>query len=279
MVRYGNIVDNIAIKAIVIDHEENVYVIQETKSVFKVNPDQGIELWDDTTLTVIEGAVLHPDGNRMVMFARDSLLTQMDLSGGPATRWASVFTIADKETLTVRITTGDFDNQNNFYGGGSGTGLYRVNEGDAGGTPLGLYDDDNILYIHVYNGYLYILVNLYGTNSPHDRAIWKHSINSGILGEAELVFDLADGQSGIATADVNTFAIMDNDNIFIGTDDGEAAILMFNPSDNSQDALYKNVIPSGCAMLRRGNDNYLYMILSSDENNLLRIDPGSLATQ
>jgi hypothetical protein len=280
MVRYGNIVDNVVIKAIVIDQEENVYVIQNTKKVFKINPNQELVFWDDTTLSVIEGAVLHPDGNRMIMFAKDSLLTQMDLSGSPATRWASVFTVADTETSTVKISTGDFDSQNNFYGGGSGTGLYRVTEGDAGGTPLGLYVDDNILYIHVDQGYLYILVDLHGTTSPHDRAIWRHSINSGTLGEAELVFDLAEGQSGIATANVKTFAIMANDNIFIGTVNGECAVLMFDPSDNSQDALYKNVIPSGCAMLRRGNGNYLYMILTSTgENNLLRIDPGTFATQ
>jgi hypothetical protein len=50
---------------------------------------------------------------------------------------------------------------------------------------------------------------------------------------------------------------------------------MFDPDKNSQDILYKGILPSSAQKLEWGNANYLYMVLGGNENTALRIDMGN----
>jgi hypothetical protein len=278
MVRYGNFVDNIVANALVVDSEENLYVIQSNNIVSKVTPDGVKQTLPDTALNVVTQAVIHPDGGRMIMMSNDSLITQMVLAGGPATEWASIWILEDSKRKKLSIKVGDFDDAGNLYAAGSKTGIYVVKEGEEGGTALGIYEEDNILFICEHQGYLYLLVNLSGSTSPHDLAIWKHPISSGSLGEADLVFDLAEAQGGFADATINTFEIIQNGKIFIGSNNA-APILIYDPEDNSQEILYKNIIPTQCARLVTGNTNYLYMVLNAaSEKNVIRLDIGNLGS-
>jgi hypothetical protein len=275
MDRYGNFRDNAILIELVVDGEENLYVIQGDKMCYKIAAD-GEKTEMDTTLRFVYGATLHPDGERLIIISNDSLITQMNINGGPATEWASVWKLVDTTRSNVLVRVGDFDSDENLYVAGSKTGLYVVTEGEEGGTALGIYEEDNIICIREYQGYLYLLVNLKGTTSAHDIAIWRHPITNGSLGPATLVFDQADAEGGVADATINTFEIIENGKIFIGSDNA-APILIYDPAENSQEILYKNIIPSQCKKLVSGNGNYLYMILSGSENNVLRLDIGTLA--
>jgi hypothetical protein len=276
MERYGNFVENAALSALAVDGEENLYVVQTNTLVFTIPPGGKKTAMDSTTMRIPYDITMHPDGERLIIISNDSLITQMNRNGGAETEWASVWILEDTTRKNVSIKAGDFDSDENLYVAGSGSGLFVVTEGEEGGTALGIYEEDNVICIREYQGYLYLLVNLVGNTSAHDIAIWRHPITNGSLGPATLVFDLADAEGGVAGATINTFEIIENGKIFIGSNNA-APILIYDPAEDSQEILYKNIIPTQCKKLVSGNDHYLYMILAGSENNVLRLDIGTLA--
>ena len=50
--------------------------------------------------------------------------------------------------------------------------------------------------------------------------------------------------------------------------------MAYNPVNGNQDILYKGILPSYASKLVWGANNYFYMVLTGDENDLVRIDMG-----
>jgi hypothetical protein len=279
MDRYGEFRDNNQLGAIAVDQDENMYAI-EISTVYKITPD-GEKIFIGQTEGNAYDARIGPS-EELVILMNSTVISQMDVATGEVTKWAEV---------AKRVRYGDFDAQGNFYTSGRKAGLYIVAQGDTVGESVtiagvtNVYLNDIIYYVRVYHDnhtgkeYIYLLVELSDPdeNNP-ELAIWRHEIldANGNLGERELVLDWSTTGEFAETNPIS-FAIHEDEDgvvIYVGTDHTDP-ILMFDPDKNSQNILYKGILPSSAQKLEWGNTNYLYMILGGDENNVLRIDMGN----
>ena len=82
----------------------------------------------------------------------------------------------------------DFDENGNFYCGGSGQNLYKVTT-NLSSSVAADYADISIRAVRVFNGFVYVGGNYSGTDSINPNiGIWKNQILSsdGELGEKEV---------------------------------------------------------------------------------------------
>ncbi len=279
MDRYGEFRDNNQLGAIAVDQDENMYAI-EISTVYKITPD-GEKIFIGQTEGNAYDARIGPSGE-LIILLNSNVISQMDVTTGELMKWAEV---------AKRVRYGDFDGQGNFYTSGRKAGLYIIAQGDTVGESVTIagvtdvYLNDIIYYVRVYHDnhtgkkYIYLLVELSDPdeNNP-EIAIWRHEIldANGNLSERELVLDWSTTGEFAETNPIS-FAIHEDEDvvvIYVGTDHTDP-ILMFDPDKNSQNILYKGILPSSAQKLEWGNANYLYMILGGDENNILRIDMGN----
>ena len=274
MERYGSFLDNAQLRALDVDADGNLYVIQVAPSIlYKIPPDGGEKEIVRETGGVAYDAKVGPDG-KLVVVMGSRIISQIDLLTADSTKFAEA-------PKTVRY--GDFDSYGNFYVvSNSRSDLYFVASGDTVATSPGLYNDgffDVEVFQDGVNEYVYLLVELRSPNAGEPGiAIWRHRIldANGTLGERELVLDWS--QTGeFAESNPATFAVAkDSDGtiIYVGTDHTDP-ILIFDPDKNSQDILYKGIIPTEAVhLVYDAVNHYIYMLLGGDEWNVLRIDMG-----
>ena len=267
MERFGSFVDNNEIAAIVVDADENVYAIQFIPLVvYKVTPDGEKNILNDMGGTPF-GAVMGPDGN-IILFLNNKQIFQMNTATGDSSVFAEV---------SKNMRCGDFDEYGNLYTAGQRSDLFVVPSGSNTGDAIGVYSRDTISWIRVFNGYVYLLVELRSPDADNpELAIWRHQIldANGTLGSRELVLNWMETSEYLDTeATPLTFTFGADGTLYVGSDH-PSPILMVSP-DGTQSPLYKDILPSSAADLVWGNMNYMYMALTSDtENTLIRIDMG-----
>ncbi len=279
MDRYGDFRDNNQLGAIAVDEDENMYAI-EVSTIYKITPD-GEKIFIGEIQGLAYDARIGNSGE-LVVLSNSDVISQIDVTTGEVTKWADA---------AKKVRYGDFDGQGNFYTSGRKAGLYIITPGDTVGESVAIagvtdvYLNDIIYWVRVYHDnhtgkeYIYLLVDLSDPdeNSP-GLAIWRHEIldANGNLSGKELVLDWS--TTGVfAETNPISFTIHEDEDgvvIYVGTDHTDP-ILIFDPDKNSQDILYKGILPSSAQKLEWGNTNYLYMILGGDENNILRIDMGN----
>ncbi len=273
MERFGSFLDNVQLRAIDVDEDENLYVVQVGYApVFKISTDGEKESIGEIG-GITYDAKVGPDGE-MVLVQGSRIINQINLLTGDSTKFAEA-------PKTVRY--GDFDSYGNFYvTSNSRSDLYIVAQGDTVTTSPGLYNDgfsDVEVFHDGANEYVYLLVELRepDANNP-EIAIWRHRIldANGTLSERELVLDWSETGEFIES-NPTTFAVakdLDGTIIYVGTDHADP-ILMFDPDKNSQNILYKGILPTEAVHLIYGTvNNNIYMLLGGDEWNILRIDMG-----
>ena len=279
MERYGEFRDNNQLGAIAVDQDENMYAIEIT-TVYKIAPD-GEKIFIGQIGGNAYDARIGPSGE-LVILMNSNVISQMDDATGEVTKWAEV---------AKRVRYGDFDSQGNFYATGRKAGLYIVAQGDTVGESVTVegttnaYLNDIVYWVRAYHDnhtgkeYIYLLVELSDPDENNPGiAIWRHEIldANGNLSERELVLDWSTTDE-FADSNPATFAVTEDSDgtiIYVGSDSTDP-ILMFDPDKNSQDILYKGILPSSAQKLEWGNANYLYMVLGGDENNIIRIDMGN----
>ena len=260
---YGGFIAGESFGALVVDNENTVYVFEKVRrNVFKIAPDGTV-----TEIAISERAVkdarIAPNGMLILLLGRKNI-NQMNPVTGEETEWASV---------SESMTYGDFDANGNLYAGGRRTDLFIIAP-DLSNRAAGFYEDDEIFAIRVVDNYVYVALEF---RDPDDGVppigIWKHEIldAAGNLGPRELVLDWAT-TGAFAESSILDFEIAASGRIYIGTDNTDP-ILMLNP-DQSQDILYKGIIPTEAAKLYWSPDDVLYMVLSGDETNLLGLEVG-----
>jgi len=261
---YGGFVENVELAALTVDANGNLYVVQRSPAtVYKVDSTGSRANLGDATRVVTSDVRIAPDGNLVIVKEyrrtyRYYIATQEEVE------WL------DSGSSKKTPKSGDFDRFGNFYFGGVGTDLRAVADiTDSTGVTSGLYPDDEIQYIRVFNDYLYIMIG-----SP-PAGIWRHSVSSdGTLGAKEPVLDLTN--LGAYTAAIpRTFTMSSTGDLYIGLE-YEQSIMIWNSADNSVDLLYKNIIPSYAVHLEWGPDRYLYMLIGGEEWTVIQIDMGSL---
>jgi hypothetical protein len=262
--KYGGFVENVELAALTVDANGNLYVVQRSPAtVYKVDSTGNRANLGDATRVVASDVRVAPDGNLVIVKEyrrtyRYYIATQEEVE------WL------DSGSSKKTPKSGDFDRFGNFYFGGIGTDLRVVADvADSTGVPLGLYPDDEIQYVRVFNDYLYIMIG-----SP-PTGIWRHSVSSdGTLGAKELVLDLAN-VGEYAEAIPRAFTMSSTGDLYIGLE-YEQSIMVWNSADNSVDLLYKDIVPSYAVHLEWGPDRYLYMLIGGEEWTVIQIDMGSL---
>ncbi len=263
---YGEFEEGDELRAVAIDENENVYVIQlSPRNVYKIKPD-GEKTIIGNALRPVTDAKIGPGGN-LILLMNNSRIYQIDVESGSRSTWV---------TLDNSVSFGDFDSNGYFYTGGEASDLVVVAP-DLTFNPINLYSADTISCVRVYNDYVYLLVKLGNPdNSDPELAIWRHPIldASGSLGNRELVLNWA--ETGVfAESEVSTFTFSADGTIYIGTNYTQP-IMSYNQQTGDQDIFYKNIIPSSAYRLVWGNGDRLYMLVGGEQWDLIRIDMGTL---
>ena len=265
---YGKFLSGATIGAMVVDDDENVYVIENnlTHYIYKVTPDGEKTVIGQETINVYDAA-FSPDGN-LVTFIRNKDIHILDIVNG-------VDTVAVWTQARDRVTHGDFDSNGNLFTSGAKSSDLMVVDQTLSCRDLDLYASDEILWIDVVGDYIYLLVELSAPDAANpELAIWRHEIldADGNLGSRQLVLDWST-TGEFAESTPKTFTVAGNNSIFIGTD-YEQPILFLNSDWQSAGIVYKDILPTSAEKLGFGSGNYLYMVLNGETWDLLRIDVG-----
>jgi len=261
---YGQFLQGDQLSAVAVDAQENVYVVQRTpRTVYKVNPDGEKTILGEAARTVTD-AMLSPGGT-LLLLMNNRMIGQINVETGEYSEWVN---------LSKRVAFGDFDSNGFFYTGGSNTDLLIIAP-DLSTRLFGVYAQSDIRGVRVFSGYVYIFAeNSRPTEDEPALAFWRHPFGDspGTLGEKELVLDWAT-TGEYAASEVKDFTFSADGVLYVGTDDVHP-LFMLNP-DQSQDILYKGILPAYTEQIVWGNGNYLYIIQGGDKWDLLRVDMGA----
>jgi hypothetical protein len=246
---YGGFLQNLALGVVAVDKAENVYVVETIgKNIHKVTPDGINTVIGKSSFTPFDGKI-GPDGN-LYITEKNRAIDKIDLSSGVKSKWITL-----PSGLVVKYC--DFGNNNFFYCGGTGTDLVILPFDLSTSAVLsGFYANDDIQAIRFYDGYIYVASIL--TNSITPAKIWKNKVNAnGSIGSKEMVFDMNTISDSAA---VSGIAFGTNGTMFISSYSATTPVIVVNPTTNSADAFYKNIIPNYCAGMSWGTGNFIYTI-------------------
>jgi hypothetical protein len=260
---YGSFLENLAMAAMTVDPQENLYVVMTaSRSVIKATP-----AGDRIVLGILSknpsDMTWSPNGT-VVFMVNNAAVLQMD----PVTGTESTFA-----TLKKKTTCGDFDSNGCLYAGGKSTDLIIVKP-DLSSASLGTYAAVEILVVRVCKDYVYLVVkNTKPTADVPALAIFRHKIldAGGTLGARELILDWANA-GDYAASTLNDIAFSAAGTMYIGTNSAQP-IMILNP-DLSQDILYKDILPTTAERFVWGNGTFLYAITGGAKWDVIRIDMG-----
>ncbi|MBN2105621.1 IPT/TIG domain-containing protein [bacterium] len=270
---YGNFVENKQLEALTVDQDETVYVMQRSPaSVHKITSD-GKRTVIGQAAIIPSHVVMAPNGK--LTYFKDKRIRQMDVSSGVSDTLLQV---------SKNAAFGDYDKYGNLYTGGGRSSDLMVVQPDLTFNVTGIYEDDDILYIRVYDNHVYLLVKI---DSPDENTpelgIFKHEIQdaNGTLGERETVFDWA-STGDYAESEPLAFTFSAYGKLFIGSDNLDP-ILMIDLDNETQDIVYKGILTGIIGGMEWGTGDFLYYIKDEYEDddgnsdeifNLMRVDLG-----
>jgi hypothetical protein len=271
--RWGALRDNIALGALAVDNEENLYVVygdSTTPRILKVTSDgQNIGVVARAS-RIPTGGRFGPDG-RLYLLGNNRAIDVVDVEAQTTTQWIRL-------PSGRVVKCGDFGPNGYFYTGGTRSDLVVVAP-DLTVGQAGFYASDEILAIRVYSAYVFVAsrVPTSGGQPPTPASIWKHQIDgSGNVGPKELVLDMSGTAFASRTITAITFSA--DGTMYIGTDSSDP-ILIGNPATGSVDYFYKSILPPYCKNFYWGRGTYLYMISGNanpaQEWTVYRVDMGT----
>ena len=270
--QYGNILSGNEPIAMAVDQDENVIVMFRiagvaTSAVQKFTPDG--QRIDVGTVPVFPGdARMAPNGLMTFVRANNKIIRQLDVNTGVSDTLVAV---------SKNVASFDYDENGNLYLAGKKSDLLVVNP-DLTETKAGLYARDEIFFLRVLNGYVYILVELDNPDeSTPELGILRHQIldAAGTLGPMEVVLDWA-ATGEFAESVPTSFVFSEEGTIFVGSDNANP-LLKLNPGDGTMDIMYKQIVVSPVVTMAWGNGTHLYYIKGADDDSdatVMRIDMG-----
>jgi sugar lactone lactonase YvrE len=261
---YGNFIENLALAALTVDQDENLYVVESTsRNIVQIKPSG-----EKTLVGVGNGAVsdlkVSPAGQLILLFNnREIQQVNPDAVVDTAAIWVEV---------ASRVKFGDFDSNGNFYCGTRSSDLIIIKGSDLSSKKLGVYARDEIFDVQARGGYVYVLVEARSTEPA--MAIWRHAIldADGNLGAQELVLDWS--QTGEYAESIPTgFTLDAQGNLYVSTNYVDPIFVLY--ADGTQDIYYKDILPTPVSQFVWGNGTYLYLIWDADsDKNVVRVDMG-----
>ena len=263
---YGTFLENTELSTAVVDQDENVYVFQRTSpvSLVKITPEGERIMLNEDVSSAATDAKIGPDGS-MVVLVNNRQTSKINLETGEETDWLR---------LSKSVSRGDFDENGNLYAGGRRSDLIVILP-DESFSQIGHWIADEILWVRVYDNYVYLLIDIASVSEERpDFSIWRHPIDgAGNVGEPELFIDWT--QTGdYAESLPSCFTFSENGLMMIGTDHADP-IMLYDLESDTQDILYKDILPTAAIQLVWGAGSHVYMILGGENNNLIRIDMGT----
>jgi|GEM_PF-910197 len=259
--------ENLALNAVTVDHNENVYVFQHSpRTIYKISPDGQMTELGTTSRAVTDAKYARIGGEETIIILNTNRSIQMlNLSTLEETEWIRI---------TGRVSYGDFDRHGNFYAAGSRTDLQTVTADLREKPRPGMYSADDIHAVRVFQDHVYLAVTL---ARPADgepvTGIWRHEIQDaeGNLGPRKLVLDWST-TGAFAESAINDIAFSQDGILYVATDH-DNPVLMMHP-DERIDVLYKEILPSYPVKCQWGTGNSFYMVLGGEERIAVRVDAG-----
>ncbi|MDZ7260940.1 MAG: IPT/TIG domain-containing protein [candidate division KSB1 bacterium] len=272
---FGHFTDLEAILVCALDIEDRVYLAMGSMNVIRLNSDESRDLsFTGTTNTNLWTDMKIGSDGYLYLARHNNIIYRMALEGGSAAEYVKFASRND------RVKCIDFDENGNLFGGGKNTGVIVVRS-STDYKKLGYYGDYEINSIRIYNGYLYVVAKYSGTKEVEiNTGIWRHPIQpDGSIGDQELVLNWSTSPYG--DANLNTMTFSEKGIAYIGTNDKETPVVMYDPTTSSFKPLFFGIIPSPVDQLVWGNSTYLYAIINRNTRfdrggQFLRINTGEL---
>ena len=266
LLRYGSFLDNQALNTVTVDKEENLYVIENSKTIHKIDSIGNKTEIGDAARAPTEARI--GPGGTLYMMANNRSIEQFDLTTGTGLEWI-------KLASGKVVKYGDFSEFGYLYTGGIRTDLLVIAQ-DLTVTSAGAYASDEIFAVRVYNGYVYVASRTYGTLNP--VKIYRHTIDaSGTVGTQELYLDMTTA-GDFASRTIKGIAFSSNGTMYLATDATDP-ILVVDPATLQVDIFYKSIVPPYCKYFYWGSKNRLFMIsgdtVIGQEWTVYRVDLGS----
>ncbi len=265
MERYGEFLDNYQLTGLAVDDEENLYVLQSLENkIYKVPPGEA-KIYIGSTSGIPYDITMAPDGKPVVAL-NQTYLNKFDMETGEDTLFVNV---------PKKVSFCDYDDYGMLYVIGRKSDLIVVSP-DGSNRSIGVYTDYIISGMRVYNNYVYIVgENTKAGAEEAEFGIWRHQIldNNGNLGNQELMLDWATTGEVYADSKPSGVAVTQDGTMYVGCNNGNP-ILIVTP-EKQIDILYKDIIPAYAVKLIGGPSHFIYMLLGTQEYNIVRIDIGN----
>ena len=248
-----------------VDNDENLYV--------------GLSIFPEGTIDKITP----PIGNREYSFISAVLQTPYSMRIGPDNNIYYVDGV-NPYIIKQELSTGspsydalpgiafdlDFDENGNFYCGGSGQNLYKVTT-NLSSSVAADYADISIRAVRVFDGFVYVGGNYSGSDSSNPNiGIWRNQILSsdGELGEKEIVLNWGEFAGNNSSITGITF---DENGLMYISSDKNVAIGVYS-TEGKFSELYPKIIFAPIAKMTWGSEKYLYLNYRGDPRAIYRLN-------
>jgi hypothetical protein len=247
---YGGFTNLDKVRCIAMDSGGNLYSMMGDRTVRKTDPNGEYTEFGTTTFPQASEMRFGPNNTLFLIKVSNRVLYSIGEEGGEVQEYATFPDYVDDER--VKLTSFDFDINNNIFLAGSGGGAFVI-RADTSVNSLGIYVDFRINCVRVYDGHVYFA----GT-----QVIYRNKIldDQGTLETEELVIDLAETEE-FSSHDIKSITFSSDGKMIIGTDpnDGDADPILVMKTNGQLEALYSDQLMAPAYHVLWGNGSYIYV--------------------
>jgi len=247
---YGGFTNIDKVRSIAMDSAGNLYSMMGDRTIRKTNQNGEYTEFGTTTFPQASEMRFGPNNTLFLVKVSNRILYTIGEEGGEVQEYATFPDYVDDER--VKLTSFDFDINNNIFLAGSGGGAFVI-RADTSVNSLGIYVGFSINSVRVFDGYVYFA----GT-----QIIYRNKIldDQGTLETEELVLNLAETEE-FSSHDIKSITFSSDGKIIIGTDpnNGNADPLLLMNTNGQLETLYSNQLMAPAYHVLWGNESYIYI--------------------
>ena len=247
---YGGFTNIDKVRSIAMDSAGNLYSMMGDRTIRKTNQNGEYTEFGTTTFPQASEMRFGPNNTLFLVKVSNRILYTIGEEGGEVQEYATFPDYVDDER--VKLTSFDFDINNNIFLAGSGGGAFVI-RADTSVNSLGIYVGFSINSVRVFDGYVYFA----GT-----QIIYRNKIldDQGTLETEELVLNLAETEE-FSSHDIKSITFSSDGKIIIGTDpnNGNADPLLLMNINGQLETLYSNQLMAPAYHVLWGNESYIYI--------------------
>lgn len=247
---YGGFTNIDKVRSIAMDSAGNLYSMMGDRTIRKTDQNGEYTEFGTTTFPQASEMRFGPNNTLFLVKVSNRILYTIGEEGGEVQEYATFPDYVDDER--VKLTSFDFDINNNIFLAGSGGGAFVI-RADTSVNSLGIYVGFSINSVRVFDGYVYFA----GT-----QIIYRNKIldDQGTLETEELVLNLAETEE-FSSHDIKSITFSSDGKIIIGTDpnNGNADPLLLMNINGQLETLYSNQLMAPAYHVLWGNESYIYI--------------------